>query len=86
MKGQVLTMKNNSNELKQASVSMFVMAGVSSLAILTGLKFIAVPAAALFTAAGGALLVADAIMNPENIKMPAIKAPNVKIPEINIKY
>jgi hypothetical protein len=83
-------MKNqsrNSSELKKASAALFVMGGVSSLAIMTGLKSIAVPAAALFTAAGGALLIADAVINPENVKIPDIpevKIPEIKIPTINV--
>jgi predicted membrane channel-forming protein YqfA (hemolysin III family) len=85
----LFSMKNqqkNSNELKKASVALFVMGGVSSLAIMTGLKFIAVPTAALFTAAGGALLIADAVMNPESVKIPEVKIPKIKIPTINVQY
>jgi hypothetical protein len=37
------------------------------------------------TAIGGAMLVANAVLHPEGIKIPDIKIPDINIPSVNIE-
>lgn len=73
--------------LKTASAALFAMGGISSLALLSvKFRYLAVPAAALFTFAGGATLVANALLHPESIQIPDVQPPKIKVPTINVQY
>jgi hypothetical protein len=72
-----------SSTLKGTSAALFAMGGISALGLLAGKKQTAVPAAALFTFLGGALLVADALIHPENIKIPDVS--EINIPTVKVE-
>jgi hypothetical protein len=80
-------MKNQSSGskgLKVTSVILFTMGGISALTLLAGVNYLSIMAAALFTLAGGAMLVINAIKNPSSISIPDV--PEVKIPTVRVEY
>jgi hypothetical protein len=75
--------------MKKQSKNSSVLIGASTLCFVAGgLSFLAVKSVAVaagLTAIGGAMLVANAVLHPEGIKIPDVKIPDINIPSVNIE-
>jgi hypothetical protein len=77
-------MKKQSKALIITGMLFFLAGGLSWFLfaiILTSYAHLAVPVAAGLAAVGGFMLILNAVLNPESIKVPQVE---VKIPEIKI--
>lgn len=65
---------------------VFALAGLSWVLltfVFTQYKKYAVAVAAILAAVGGAILIINAIINPDSIQIPEVEIPEVSIPPIN---